>query len=205
MRNSPLRRRSAARVVYFQLVMLFLGLEVLQCPEAPGPRPPLLIQNLLINERNAGRPGATEKSLKMVGDYSFTIRSNKPPTKVPPPKSRVPLYPEHPLQLGGQSGRSSSKITLMFLTIWDIILFGSCIFVAIAIPFEFGVMSWSPDNLTICPIRSCCQFQIAVQVLLISDSGKFNFHGISFVDFAMSRHPDMDSTIFWITVSFTNG
>ena len=67
--------------------------------------------------------------------------------------AHVPLYPEPPW--GALSAENITNIHKrhIFLTLWDVILFGSCLFVAIAIPFEFGVLSWSPQDLAVCPIR----------------------------------------------------
>ncbi len=70
-----------------------------------------------------------------------------------PKVRRVPLYPELPW--GALRSDSTAYVNgkHIFLTLWDLILFGACLFVAIAIPFEFGVLSWSPQDLAVCPIR----------------------------------------------------
>ena len=62
----------------------------------------------------------------------------------------APLCPETPW---GVSQSSKKQNGSTFLKLWDVIIFISCIFVAVTIPLEFGLLSWSPPEMSVCPIR----------------------------------------------------
>jgi hypothetical protein len=66
-------------------------------------------------------------------------------------QGKAKLLPETPW---GVPQSSKENYGRTFLQCWDVTIFASCIFVAITIPFEFGVLSWSPRDLSVCSIRN---------------------------------------------------
>ena len=83
-------------------------------------------------------------------------------------QGKAPLKPESPW--GVPQGNKIDNQSV-FLSLWDIIVFFCCIFIAVTIPMEFGILYWSPRDISVCPITktlsSMTIFTIAIGNLVI--------------------------------------